>query len=339
MPRPWRIRYAGAKYHLTARGNAKGAVFLDTSDYERFLDQLQDGLEKDEVVLYAYVLMPNHYHLLVETPLGNVQKFMQRLNTAYGMYFRFKHNRSGHCFQGRYWAKLVEGDDYLVRLTRYVHMNPVKTRRHGRASLGEKKAHLDTYPWSSYRSYVGLEQRKEWVSYRWLELMGRSTVMGRQAAYRKYIEQMLGREDDVLKEGMDRSIYAIGDERFAKQTEEDLKEARFSKVETGDIIWPEKTKRPLEQVIEPVLEEVGLAADELRGHGRVTGDKKMIAIELLCRLSSASQRSISPFCGYKREATVGRQRKALRSRIREDAGFAKRLKTMEKKLKRRLNAS
>jgi REP element-mobilizing transposase RayT len=86
------------------------SVFFDFEDYARFLDQLDAALEADEVILYAYVLMPDHYHLFVETPLGNIQKFMQRLNTAYSMYCRFKHNRPGHCSQGRYGAKLVQGD-------------------------------------------------------------------------------------------------------------------------------------------------------------------------------------------------------------------------------------
>ncbi len=83
MPRPWRIRYAGAKYHLTQRGNGAQGVFLCDEDYERFIEQLDYCLEKSEVVLYAYCLMPNHYHLFVETPMGNVQRFMQTLNTAY----------------------------------------------------------------------------------------------------------------------------------------------------------------------------------------------------------------------------------------------------------------
>ena len=72
--------------------------------------------------------MPNHIHLEVETPRGNLPRFMQRLTTAYGMYFRYKKRRPGHCFQGRYGAKLVDGDDYLLRLTRYIHLNPVRTQ-------------------------------------------------------------------------------------------------------------------------------------------------------------------------------------------------------------------
>jgi REP element-mobilizing transposase RayT len=100
MSRPWRVRYAGAKYHLTVRGNGRAAVFLARDDYERFMEQLDAALEADGVVLYAYVLMPNHYHLFVETPMGNVHRFMQRLNTAYGMYVRFKHGGRGTVSRG-----------------------------------------------------------------------------------------------------------------------------------------------------------------------------------------------------------------------------------------------
>ena len=84
MARPWRIRYAGAKYHVTSRGNGRQRIFFGAEDYARFLCQLRSALDLDEVILYAYACMPNHTHLLVETPLGNIQKFMQRLNTANG---------------------------------------------------------------------------------------------------------------------------------------------------------------------------------------------------------------------------------------------------------------
>ena len=138
MPRPWRITYSGAKYHITSRGNGRQDIFLCDEDYARFLEQLTLALEEDEVILYSYVLMTNHYHLFVETPLGNIKRFMQRLNTAYGAYYRYKHSKPGHCFQGRYGAKLVGGDDYIVRLTRYIHLNPVKIKKMKSLSLSEK---------------------------------------------------------------------------------------------------------------------------------------------------------------------------------------------------------
>ena len=163
MSRPWRVNYAGAKYHITSRGNGRDRVFVQAEDYERFMEQLESALKQDEVVLYAYALMPNHYHLLIETPLGNLQRFMQRLNTAYSMYFRYKRKRPGHCFQGRYGARLVEGDDYLVRLTRYIHLNPVKTAKYKNVSMAEKRACINGYKWSSYRGYAGLMEEEEMV--------------------------------------------------------------------------------------------------------------------------------------------------------------------------------
>ena len=334
MTRPWRIRYAGAKYHLTARGNGREEIFLETSDYERFLEQLVEALETDEVVLYAYVLMPNHYHLLVETPLGNVQRFMQRLNTAYSMYFRYKKSRPGHCFQGRYGAKLVDGDDYLVRLTRYIHLNPVKMRRWKDAGAGEKIKVLEGYKWSSYRSYAGIEPRKEWINYRWLKLMGRLTDRGNQGVYRQYMAQMLGAEDDILGKALGCSIYAVGDDRFIKRTDDEIKAARYSKADTGDIVWPEKQRKPVDEVLGPVLEELGISCADLQCHGLAVGEKKMLAIELLCRLSSVAQRGLVQYCGYKREANVGWQRKLFRVRIRADASFARRFALLENKLKR-----
>lgn len=106
-----------------------GRGSLCNADYLRFLDQLSAALEANGVMLYSYVLLSNHIHLQLKTPRGNLPRFMQRLTTACSMYFRYKKSRPGHCFQGRYGAKLVEGDDYLFRLTRYIHLNPVKAVR------------------------------------------------------------------------------------------------------------------------------------------------------------------------------------------------------------------
>jgi REP element-mobilizing transposase RayT len=198
MARPWRIRYAGAKYHVTVRGNGRQAIFLDDAGRARFLEQLGEALEQDEVILYAYVLMPNHYHLFIETPLGNVPRFMQRLNTAYSLYFRYKYRRPGHCLQGRYGAKLVSGDDYLVRLTRYLHLNPVKTEAMQRRPLAERQACLAAFPWSSYRGYVTQAKAEPSVDYRWLKLMGRATMAGNRRAYARYVASMVAAQDETL---------------------------------------------------------------------------------------------------------------------------------------------
>lgn len=336
MARHWRVRYSGAKYHLTARGKGRQDIFELDEDRERFLEQLKDAMEADEIVLHAYVLMSTHYHLLVETPLGNVQKFMQRLNTAYAMYYRFKRDKVGHCFQGRYGAKLVKDDEYILRLTRYIHLNPVKIARYRNSGQAERKAALNSYRWSSYRGYAGVGPKEELVNYRCLKLLGRFTDKRSRAAYREYIEGLLGGEDEELKEAQGISAYAIGDREFIEETEEEIKEARMSKVVTGDIVWPEKRKKGLDEVVGAALKVVGLKTEDLTANGRRLGEKKGVVVELLCRHASASQRAVAKKLGYRSETSVGKQRQLMRKRLREKPGFAKGFEKQSSRLEKLL---
>ncbi len=122
MPRPPRIDFPDAVYHVTSRGNGRAEIFWTDDDRQRFLGQLSHHLQMTGVVLYAYVLMDNHFHGLVRTPRANLSAFMQRLLTAYALYARYKHRRPGHLLQGRFKAKLVEDDVYLRAVTRYIHI-------------------------------------------------------------------------------------------------------------------------------------------------------------------------------------------------------------------------
>jgi len=333
MPRPWRIRFPGAKYHVTSRGNGRARIFLCTADYLRFLDQLSNALEADQVILYAYALMPNHIHLHVETPRGNLPRFMQRLTTAYSMYFRYKKSRPGHCFQGRYGAKLVNGDDYLLRLTRYIHLNPVKTSAFTNATPDARRTYLEAYRWSSYRSYVGLTPREDIVDYRWLKLMGRVTLAGNQDAYRRYVEGFLGEDDDVLKSAMGVSRYAIGDDRFRKETEEGLLGVRLHKADDGDIVWPEPSPVPMEVVIAAVADQFRANKDDILFHGRRLGLVKAVAVELCCKLSGQTQTEVAKHFGYREQSAVGKRRKALASRLTADPALRRQLAAITKTLK------
>ena len=142
MPRPLRLEFAGARYHVMSRGNGRSRIFHGRDYYERFAEQLAYCASTDEVVLLAYCLMPNHIHLLVETPRGNLSKFMQRLGTAYAMYYRYKHHSPGHCLQGRFKSKLVGEDDYLLGVSRYIHLNPLRVRGVKRLSVEAKREKL-----------------------------------------------------------------------------------------------------------------------------------------------------------------------------------------------------
>ncbi len=126
MARPLRIIYPGAFYHVTSRGNEQRDVFKSRRDREKFLLYLESATVRYGAVIHAYCLMSNHYHLLLETPEGNLSQIMRHINGAYTTYFNIKRKRAGHLFQGRYKAILVEADAYAKELSRYMHLNPVR---------------------------------------------------------------------------------------------------------------------------------------------------------------------------------------------------------------------
>lgn len=322
MPRQWRIRYTGARYHVTSRGNGREKLFYSDEDRERFLSQLDAALAEDNVILYAYCLMSNHYHLLVETPDGNISSFMKRLNTSYGMYFRYKNARPGHCFETRYYAKLAGGDDYLVRLTRYIHLNPVKVSAMEKATSEEKRKKLSEYRWSSYPGYAGLGPEEERINYRWLGLMGRLMRSGNQKGYRKYVERFLGKSDEKLQEAMVASSYAIGDQSFRDRMEDGLDGARLRKAGNGDIVWPEGKTVELDAVEHEVAKAFEVKVEDLHFHGHRLKSVKAVAVDLCCRLTGMSQRAIAAHYGYRSESSIGKQRKAFAVLLSGDKGLS-----------------
>jgi len=152
MARPLRIEYPGAFYHVTCRGNAQNDVFLFDGDRLRFMSLLKQCVDRFEWIVHAYCLMGNHYHLLVETPKGNLSRGMRHLNGVYTQWFNVVHERSGHLFQGRFHSILVEKDHYLLEVSRYIVLNPVR-------------AHLVSAPeeweWSSYRETAGFPVKRQ----------------------------------------------------------------------------------------------------------------------------------------------------------------------------------
>ena len=163
MARPLRIQYPGALCHVTCRGNEQKDIYQDDADRRRFLQLLSQSLPIYTVKLYSYILMANHFHLLLETLLVNLAEFMRHFNITYTSDYNRRHQRVGHLHQDRYQSLLVEKDSYLSVLSRYLHLNPVRIKTLERAPPKEKIRHLLQYPWSSLPGY--LSQRKEhWSS-------------------------------------------------------------------------------------------------------------------------------------------------------------------------------
>lgn len=198
---------------------------------------MQSNLVTFDVVLSAFALMSNHYHLLLRTKRANLSRFAQRLNTSYGLYYRYKHGKPGHVFQGRYKAKLVGGDDYLLGLTRYIHLNPVKTTSTCTMAKHKRVELLEGYAWSSHPEYVSKRKVRPWVNYEVLRGYGRSRVEARRR-YRAYSHAMVMERDEPLRQKLSEHAYALRDEEFVGKVEKESKGRRRGDGRDRDVNLP-----------------------------------------------------------------------------------------------------
>lgn len=221
MARPLRIEYEGALYHVTARGNERGKVFFTKADYQKFKEYLRDGQTKFGFILHCYVLMTNHYHLLIETPEGNLGKIMHFLNSSYTTYINIKRKRSGHLFQGRYKSILVDKDSYLLELSRYLHLNPV------RANMVE---HPENYPHSSYGGYIANNDGLVWTT-DLLAMFSEDAAVAQQRC-RTFVQGALGeKQESPMKKVYGGMI--LGSVPFIKDSLNRLEEELIQRTETS----------------------------------------------------------------------------------------------------------
>ncbi|MCB4791189.1 MAG: transposase [Elusimicrobia bacterium] len=225
MARPLRIEYPDAWYHVTCRGNEKNDIFRGDKDKYKFLDILKESSKIYKVEVHCYVLMNNHFHFLLNTKEANLNRFMQRFNTAYTTYFNYKNKRIGHLYQGRYKAILIESDKYLLTLSRYIHLNPIKLERYKKLPAEDKIRILFRYKWSSLKGYINLDERDVFVNY--------SSVLGytggdNQKSHKKYYEYILSGiefNNENIKEQI-KGQMLLGSEEFTKRIEEEFIEGK-----------------------------------------------------------------------------------------------------------------
>ncbi len=282
---------------MTGRGNARQKIFADEKDCAKFLQLLAASLERYEIVLHAYVLMGNHYHLIAETRRANLGRWMHWLVTSYTVYFNRRHRRVGHLFQGRFKSIVVEAQGYLLTLSRYVHLNPVRGQVMGRGDPMERRERLREWRWSSYRAYSGLSKAESWVSTEWiLGEMGRGSAKKQRLRYRRFVEEGLVREIESPLEAT-RWQAALGGEHFLQR----MKDRLASGAEEQDREMPSLRQLRLRPEAQSILEAVGKAyrsskADLLR-RGKRGNEGRAVAMVLIWDHCGMSLREIGVLFG------------------------------------------
>jgi putative transposase len=207
VARPLRIERTGVWYHVTGRGIERRNIFMDVRDRRHWLELLSETVGMFRVVVHGYVQMDNHFHLLLELREPNLSRAMHWFNVSYTVWFNRRHKRVGPLFQGRYKAVFMDPIGWGLEVSRYLHLNPVRIQALGlgkgarqadrigagakptSAIVKERIARLRNHRWSSYRAYVGLEARPEWLECGGvLKKIGRGTAKERRRAYQLHVE-------------------------------------------------------------------------------------------------------------------------------------------------------
>lgn len=279
MARPYRILGENAFYHITSHGNGCRSIYEGERDYLKFLEYLLQAKEKFQFRLYAYVLMTNHYHLLVQTLQANLSKIMHYINGAYTAYYNKTNKNAGHLFQGRYKSLIIDADNYFKKVTRYIHLNPVK------AKMAERP---QDYKWSSYRGYMS----GKGDGYIDKEEIGKVLDMSMEE-YEKFVCAGKDEKDDIFKEVYAGSI--LGSEGFIKETMQVLK----GRIENKDIAYGEKLRRQIsaEDVLEFVSREYKMGRKEILGSKNKQNQAKKSCIYLLRRITDKTNKEIGEMFG------------------------------------------
>ena len=334
MARKLRVQYPDALYHVMNRGLDRRVLFCDERDCRAFLEDLESSSETHAVVVHAYCLLPNHYHLLIRTPRANVSSFMQSLQTRYAVFYNHRHRKKGHVFEGPYRAVLVQEDDYLLRLSRYIHLNPVRTKGYAGKPFAEIVDALRQYRWSSYREYIGLAKRKPWMDYDLLENQVLSLLGRKRGAYRKFVESGLAESDrdleGILREG---NRLALGGAEFVEWVDERYRELSESGERCREDVSLKGAGRQIspDTVLQVLYKTLKIDDNDLmkrRGGGLYRG----FAARLLVQYSGLTQREVAVRFGMGTGAAVSIRIKEAEQLLQADSRWRKKMDYVKQEL-------
>jgi len=318
MARPLRIEYEDAYYHVMNRGRGRQCIFHGNDYYLSYLTCLEEAHRRFGLVVHAYCLMGNHYHLLVSTPRGNLSRAMRHINGQYTQRYNRLKRTDGPLFRGRYKAILIDAGSYLLPVSRYIHRNPIEIRR-------PLVKHVAAYRWSSYPAYINQAEVPGWLC--------RDTVLGelgtahRYAAYRRYV----GEDMDEETKGFYRKHSVImGGKAFAEEAHAKAQswDREISRGGIMDQVEPE-------EIIRKVAAAFACPAQEIYRARRGRGEPNLarwFAMKLCQDYSGKTLAEMGKLFGVSNYCTVSQTVARLRERLREDRRLQLRLNTISKDL-------
>jgi len=305
MSRQLRIEFPGAIWHITSRGNERREIYCDDDDRHRFLRLLARVITERRWLLHAWVLMSNHYHLLIETPEVGLSRGMRWLNQMYAEHFNERHERVGHLFQGRFKGILVEREGHLLELIRYIVLNPVRS--------GSVKFAGD-YRWSNYRATAGLEHPPSWLEVDWtLQQFGNDRIAACEA-YRRFVADARGASYNPWEKVVGQ-IY-LGDETFCDRMQSLVNRKQRSREHPRpqrDFVRPS-----FDAVVASVEQTFGVTVDDLREKSR--GDARKALAELAIAEAGLTTRWVADWMGVT-EWGVSKMRQKSSERYASDLDY------------------
>ncbi|MBI1870685.1 MAG: transposase [Chlamydiae bacterium] len=308
MARPLRIEYPDAVYHVMNRGTARQKVFLEKEDYENFLRLLEELRRRWAVQVFAYALMGNHYHLCLQTPEGNLSRVMRHLDGIYTQRFNRAHRRDGALFRGRYKAIVVEAEEYLGAVVRYIHLNPV-----------EAGLVIDPrdYEWSSHKEYMNKKQ--SWVG---KERLLKS--LEGPKGFHEYVMAGNDTETDKFYKSKKRSPI-LGTEGFVEEMREKVKEVSSEVTKSEE----EHFRPRLEEMLEKIGRRYKVNRQELeKGIRGRENEARQLAIYLACELCNLNQARVAEKFRVRSYKTISWHCKNVRERIANDRIFAQKVEIL-----------
>ena len=330
MARPLRIEYPSAYYHVMNRGNRGEDIFVTDKDRKVFLAGLVDSCETYDIKLIAFVLMTNHFHLLIQTPQANLSEFMRHFLVTYTVRFNRRNGRTGHVFQGRFKSLLVDEDEYLLPLSRYIHLNPIRTRPFKKADFPTKSEYLKKCPWSTFPGYCYIRKRNKNIDYDWFlsTYFGGDSAKGRRHCREYVFNTIEGEIENPFEEVVHQSI--LGGQDFVNWVRQKLPQK-------GQREIPSLTKLQQHMSVERIIGEVAKAgnaqAENLLDRKTKLKELRQMAMELSYRFSNCKQKEIGAIFGVD-YSTVSQSRARLKAKLESNRKLKKQFHQLIEQIKK-----